>query len=275
MMRGSKAIVSLARNIFAWLLSIIMLSPLVLVLINSLKTRSEASSMNMSLPAKFQWENYLVVIQEGKLFQSFFNSLLYAGGSTILSVLFAAAAAYIFSRNRTKWNKFLYFYLIMGIAMPVNFVTLMKVMQITHLIDTQLGIILMLAASAIPFSVFLIYGFVSSVPKELDEAGIVDGCSPIRLFVSVILPLLVPVLSTVSILNFMGAWSDFIHSLYYLKDSAKWPMTLAVYNFFGRFQVSWNLVSADIVLTTLPVIIIYLLGQKYIISGMTAGSVKG
>lgn len=274
-MKVSKAMMTIGRNGFAWLLSIIMLTPLVLVVINSLKTRNEASGMNMSLPAKFQWENYSIVIEEGKLIQSFFNSLLYAGGSTIISVLCAAAAAFIFSRNRTKLNKLFYFYLIMGIAMPVNFVTLMKVMQLTKLIDTQIGIILMLAASAIPFSVFLIYGFVSSVPKELDEAGIVDGCSPLKLFFSVIMPLLVPVLSTVAILNFMGAWSDFVHALYYLKDSAKWPMTLAVYNFFGRFQVNWNLVSADIVLTTLPVIVIYLLGQKYIISGMTAGSVKG
>ncbi len=88
-------------------------------------------------------------------------------------------------------------------------------------------------------------------------------------------PMLTPVLVTVAILNFMGSWSDFIHPLYFLNNSDKWPMTLAVYNFFGRFQVNWNLVSADIVLTTLPVIVIYLLGQRFIISGMTAGSVKG
>lgn len=265
----------LLRNGFAWILSAIMLTPLLLVVVNSFKTSNEANSMSMALPKSMQWSNYLVVIEEGKLVRSFFNSLLYAGGSTICSVVLAALAAFVFSRHRTKLNKAMYFYLIMGIAMPTNFVTLMKVMQMTNLINTQIGIIILIAASAIPFSVFLIYGFVGSVPRELDEAGIVDGCSPIRLFVSVVFPLLVPVLATVSILNFMGAWSDFVHPLYYLNSSDKWPMTLAVYNFFGRFQVNWNLVTADIVLTTLPVVIIYLLGQRYIISGMTSGSVKG
>ncbi len=272
MNRGSLPVL---RNSIAWILSAIMFIPLLLVFVNSFKTRAEANGMNMSLPKAFQWSNYSIVIEEGKLIQSFFNSLLYACGATVGSILLASLAAYVFSRNRTRLNKSMYFYLIMGIAMPTNFVTLMKVMQWTHLINTQTGIILMLAASSIPFSVFLIYGFVGGVPRELDEAGIVDGCSPVRLFVSVVMPMLTPVLVTVAILNFMGSWSDFIHPLYFLNNSDKWPMTLAVYNFFGRFQVNWNLVSADIVLTTLPVIVIYLLGQRFIISGMTAGSVKG
>lgn len=259
----------------AWVLSAIMFIPLLLVVINAFKTKAEANSMSMALPTSLQWSNFSIVIEEGKLIRSFFNSLLYAGGSMFFSVALAVMAAFIFSRNKTRLNKMMYFYLIMGIAMPTNFVTLMKMMQWTSLINTQLGIIILMTASAIPFSVFLIYGFVGSVPRELDEAGIVDGCGPLRLFLSVIIPLLVPVLVTVAILNFMGAWSDFIHPLYFLNNSEKWPMTLAVYNFFGRFQVNWNLVSADIVLTTLPVIIVYLLGQKYIISGMTAGSVKG
>jgi ABC-type sugar transport system, permease component len=258
----NKALLPALRNAFAWILSATMFIPLLLVAVNSLKTKAEANGMNMSLPKAFQWSNYSIVIEEGKLIQSFFNSLLYACGATVGSILLASLAAYVFSRNRTRLNKAMYFYLIMGIAMPTNFVTLMKVMQWTHLVNTQTGIILM-------------HGFVGSVPRELDEAGIVDGCSPIRLFLSVVIPLLMPVLVTVAILNFMGSWSDFIHPLYFLNNSDKWPMTLAVYNFFGRFQVNWNLVSADIVLTTLPVIVIYLLGQKFIISGMTAGSVKG
>lgn len=165
--------------------------------------------------------------------------------------------------------------MVLGIAMPINFVTLTKVMQFTHIINTQLGIIVLLTVISLPFSVFLLHGYIGSVPRELDEAGIVDGCSPFRLFRTIVLPLLAPVLATVGVLNFMNAWNEFVIPLYYLNDSGKWPMTLAVYNFFGQFQVSWNLVSADIVLTTLPVIVIYLLGQKYIISGMTSGSVKG
>ena len=159
--------------------------------------------------------------------------------------------------------------------MPTNFVTLMKVMQITHLINTQFGVILLYAASSIPFNVFLIYAFVETLPRELDEAAIIDGCSPTRLFFSVIYPLLTPVLVTAGVLNLLGIWNEFLLPLYYLNRSAYWPMTLAVYNFFGQFESDWSLVSADIVLTILPVILVYLLAQRFILSGMTAGSVKG
>ncbi|WP_284645612.1 carbohydrate ABC transporter permease [Paenibacillus silviterrae] len=270
-----KSIQALLRNGLAWLLSLLMFVPLLLIVINSLKDQVQASSMGMDLPDRLHWSNYAVVIEQGKLLQSFFNSLLYSGASTVLGIALSAVAAYIFARNATRLHRFFYFFIILGIAMPVNFVTLTKVMQFTHLNNTQLGIIILLAVHSIPFTVFLIYGFIGTVPRELDEAGIMDGCPPFKLFFLIVLPLLKPVVVTVGILNFMGAWNDFVHSLYYLNSSDKWPMTLAVYNFFGRYQVNWNLVSADIVLTTLPVILIYLLGQRYIIAGMTSGAVKG
>jgi raffinose/stachyose/melibiose transport system permease protein len=148
-------------------------------------------------------------------------------------------------------------------------------MQMTHLINTQIGMIILYAATQIPFNVFLIYGFVDAIPQELDEAAIIDGCTPLRLFFSIILPLLAPVIVTAGVLNFVGIWNDFLLPLYYLNNSAYWPMTLAVYNFFGQFQQDWNLVSADIVLTVVPVLAIYLIGQRFILSGLTAGAVKG
>ncbi|HEY5563290.1 MAG TPA: carbohydrate ABC transporter permease [Clostridiaceae bacterium] len=252
-----------------------MLIPLILVLINSLKDKYQSSSMGMDLPTKLHFENYITVINQGKLFRSFFNSMLYAGTSIIFGVILAAMAAYVLSRNKSKLNKFLYFFMVLGIAVPINYVSLTKIMQMTHLMNTQLGICLLYTAMQIPFSVFLFYGFIVTVPKELDEAGILDGCTPLRLFFSIVFPLLKPVAVTVGILNFMGAWNDFVTPLYYLNSAKNWPMTLAVYNFFGQYQMQWNLVSADIVLTSLPVIVIYLIGQKYIISGMTSGSVKG
>jgi raffinose/stachyose/melibiose transport system permease protein len=215
------------------------------------------------------------VIERGKLLAAFGNSVLYAVGATLIGTTLAALAAYVLSRNRTRFNRFIYFFLIMGIAMPANFVTLMQVMQWTRLINTQFGIILLYAAGAIPFGVFLIYAFIETLPRELDEAAIVDGCGPIRLFFSIIYPLLTPVLVTAGVLNLLGIWNEFLLPLYYLNRSTYWPMTLAVYNFVGQYQSDWNLVSADIVLTILPVIVVYLFAQRYILSGMTAGSVKG
>jgi raffinose/stachyose/melibiose transport system permease protein len=264
-----------SNNLIAIVISLAMFVPIYLVLVNSLKDEFQAKAMGVELPTSFHWGNYLTVIEEGKLGQAFANSMLYATAATVIVVLFSTAAAFVLSRNRSRLNRFLYFFLIMGIAMPLNFVTLTKVMQVTHLINTQLGIILLYAAIQLPLSIFIIYAFVGTIPKELDEAAIIDGCGPIRFFFSIIFPLLTPAWVTAAILSFLSIWSEFLIPLYFLNSSSKWPMTLAVYNFFGIYEASWNLVSADIVLTILPVVVVYLLGQRYIVSGMTGGSVKG
>ena len=201
--------------------------------------------------------------------------MLYAVTATLIGVTLSAMAAYVLSRNRTRFNRGIYLFIIMGIAIPTNFVTLTKVMQVTQLINTQWGIIVLYSAAQIPLNVFLFYAFIQSLPRELDEAAILDGCSPLRLFFSVIYPLLTPVLVTASVLNLLAIWNEFLLPLYYLNRSANWPMTLAIYNFFGQFQSDWSLVSADIVLTILPVILIYLLAQRFILSGLTTGAVKG
>jgi raffinose/stachyose/melibiose transport system permease protein len=266
---------ALFNNSLAVIVSLVMFIPVYLVFVNSLKTKAEASAMSVALPTSLNWSNFATVIERGKLVTAFGNSVLYAVGATFIGITLAALAAYVLSRNRSRFNRWVYFFIIMGIAMPTNFVTLMKVMQMTGLINTQFGIILLYASSSIPFSVFLIYAFVETLPRELDEAAIVDGCGPFRLFFSIIYPLLTPVLVTAGILNLLGIWNEFLLPLYYLNRSTYWPMTLAVYNFFGQYQADWSLVSADIVLTILPVIIIYLFAQRFILSGMTAGSVKG
>lgn len=263
------------NNMIAIFVCSLVIIPVYLVVVNSLKDSAEARTMNAALPASLHFENFNTVIERGKLARTFVNSMLYASSATVISTILASMAAYVLSRNRTSLNRFMYFFIVLGIAMPLNFFTLTKIMQITQLINTQLGIIILYAATQIPFNVFLIYGFVDAIPRELDEAAIIDGCGPYRLFFLVIFPLLVPVIVTAGVLSFVGIWNDFLLPLYYLNNSAYWPMTLAVYNFFGQFQQDWNLVSADIVLTVLPVLIIYLLGQRFILSGLTSGAVKG
>jgi raffinose/stachyose/melibiose transport system permease protein len=262
-------------NIIALVLSLIAFIPVYIVVANALKDKTGASAMGIDLPTSLHFENFITVFEKGKLWQSFFNSMLYAVASTFIGTTLSAMAAYVLARKRTRLNGFTYLFIIMGIALPTNYVTLTQVMQITHLINSQLGMIILYAAGQIPFGVFLIYGFVQTIPRELDEAAIIDGCGPLQLFFVVILPLLVPALVTLSVLSFLGAWSDFIAPLYFLDNSAYWPMTLAIYNFFGQFQSDWSLVSADILLTILPVLLVYLLAQRFILSGMTAGAVKG
>lgn len=275
-MKREKILHGIVVNCIAWMISLVLLLPLLLILFNALKTSTVASDMSLALPElPIQWENFSVVIERGKLVQSFLNSTLYSMGSVVVCTFLSAMCAYVLSRNRSRFNRLVYMFMVLGIAMPVNFVTLMKVMQILKLMNSRAGIILLYAAMQIPFSVFVIYGFIGKIPVDLDEAGVIDGCSPQRLFFNIILPLLKPVLVTAIVLTFLNTWNEFVLPLYFLNSSQKWPMTLAVYNFFGLYFKDWNLVCADIVLTSLPVIIVYLLGQKYIVAGMTSGAVKG
>lgn len=275
-MKAKKRIYAVCVNLIAWVLSLICLVPLLIIIINSLKDKNAAAAMNLALPKlPIMWENFSVVIEKGKLLTSFGNSVAYSVGSVLLCIVTAVMAAYVLSRNATKLNKMLYLYIALGITLPVNYVALMKVMQFFHINNTKPGIILLYTAMQLPFAVFLVHGFIARIPIDLDEAAIIDGCGSMKLFFLVILPLLKPVLATVFVLTFLNTWNEFVSPLYFLGSSEKWPMTLSVYNFFGMYFMDWNLVCADILLTSLPVIIVYLLGQKYIVTGMTAGAVKG
>ncbi len=262
-------------NLLAILVSLIMIMPIVLILLNAFKATGEAMTMTIDLPKKLVFENFSIVVEKGKLLRSFFNSLLYAGVSTLVTILFGSMSAYVFSRRRNKSFEALYMYIVLGMVIPVNYVSLMKVMQVLHLNNTSLGIILLYVAIQTPFTIFLLYGFVSKIPTELDEAAIIDGCNSRQLYFTIIMPLLKPALVTGMVLCFLNTWNEFVMPLYFLNSSEKWPMTLAVYNFFGQFETSWNLICADVILTCAPVIIMYLIGQKYIVGGQTAGAVKG
>lgn len=265
---------TIIKQIVCILLSLIVLVPCYMVVINSFKTRAESARMSLSFPEVWQFSNYLEVIEKANLFQGLFNSLLYAGVATLVGVMTCAMASFVLSRNRTKMNRFLYYFFICGLFFPVNYVTLVKVFQWFHLTNTRLGIIVVFTAMMIPFCVFTIYSFVETIPKSMDEAAILDGASPTKMFFQVIAPMMKPTLVTCFILEFMGCWNDFMTPLYLSTKSELYPVTMAVYQFFGRNTTQWNMIFADIVLTIIPVLIIYAIGQKYLVSGTTSGAVK-
>ena len=263
------------KQLLCLLLSLIVLAPLYLVLINSFKTKSEAARMNLNLPTQWVFTNYVEVIRKAKLMTGFGNSLLYAFAATTAGVLLCAMASFVLSRNRTRLNRLIYYFFICGLFFPVNYITLVRVFQWMNLTNTKLGIVLVFTSAMIPFCVFTIYSFVETVPKELDEAAVIDGAGPTRLFFRVILPLLKPTLMTCFVLQFMGVWNDFLTPLYLSSKSKLHPMTMSVYQFFGKEGSNWNYVFADIMMTIIPVVVVYAVGQRYIIGGVTAGAVKG
>ena len=230
--------------------------------------------MNLTLPAAIQWGNFAEAIERGGLVRSFLNSLLLASVSATVCILVSSMAAFVLARNPTRLNNVVFDYIFLGLIAPLNYVTTIKVFQVLGIMNSYLGVILLYIALGIPFAVFAFYGYMHSIPHELDEAAIMDGSNAWQLYAQVIFPLLKPVTITVLVLNFMGAWNDFISPLYLLNRQSTWPMVMSVYNFFGMHFNEWNMISAVILLSTLPVMILYLLGQKYIVSGLTSGAVK-
>jgi raffinose/stachyose/melibiose transport system permease protein len=188
-------------------------------------------------------------------------------------LIFAAIAAFAIARSRRKWANIFYYIFLCGLVIPVAFIPTYLVLDRLNLLNSYLGLILVSATYGLPMSIFLYVGFMKTIPRELDEAAMLDGCPPLRMLFKIIIPLLKPVSMTLLIFNFVGSWNDIQVPLYFSK-SDKWALPLTVYNFYGAHSSAWNLIFADIIITVLPLLILYLFGQKYIISGMTAGAVK-
>lgn len=256
------------------IISGIYIVPVWLVLVNSLKVTDEANKYYISLPAKFEFINYKLVIETGNVIRSFFNGLFIAVVVGVIAVIFAAIAAFYIARVSNGFSRFAYNYFISGLIIPIAIVPTYFALLIMQLNNTYLGLILVFVAYTMPLSIFLYTGFIKTIPTEIDEAAIIDGCSGLNVFARVIFPLLAPVTTTVIVFNFIGVWND-VPTFLYFAGGDKWSLPMTVYLFFGKYNQSWNLVFADIIITIIPCLLIYLFGQKYVVSGMTAGAVKG
>lgn len=268
-------IANLIFLVFLWVFSIIIIYPFLMILLTSFKSYGEAVILNISLPKVWHFTNYLEVWTRGKIFQAFINSSFVTIVSVIILLLLSSMMSFIITRRQSKFDKFISRFITFGIIAPFAALPTVQLMKILHLYGSRLSLILVYSAIYLPFSTMLFSSFIYGIPREMDEAAVVDGYTGFNLFIKIIFPLLQPVVATTSVLNFMWVWNDFQYPLYLLNSSSKWTLPLSVYNFFGSFERSWHLVSADMILVSLPVIILYLFAQKYIITGMTAGAVKG
>lgn len=274
-MKKKQRISNLILGILLWCFSLLIIIPLFMIVLNSVKNVPESAVMSLKLPTEFHFENFLVVLKDNKLLRSFLNSFLLVTGSCTITLLVSSLAAFVLVRDRSKSNRFIYIIFLLGLVAPINYIATVKVLQLFHIINTYIGAILLYTAQFIPFTVFIYYGFIGSIPRNLDEAAMIDGSRGIKLFFQIIFPLLKPVTMTAVVINALNCWNDFIVPLYFLNSSEKWGVVMRMYNYFSQFVSSWNLVCSVMIVTMLPIIILYIIGQKYLISGMTAGAVKG
>lgn len=261
--------------VFMWFCSLSVLLPVVLVILNAFKTPAEADVMSMTLPEKLQWQNFTVVFQEGKVFSSLLNSIIITVCGVVCSAGLGTMAAFALARNRSRLNRWVHKYFMLGLVIPIQLISLIEVLKTFHLYNRYSGLILVYIAIFLPMTVMLSFGAFQSLPREMDEAAVVDGCTPLRLYVKVILPLTKPVITTICVTLFMFIWNDFQYPLYLITDSNKWTLVLGIYGFMGKYSSQWNLVCAHILISSIPVVAVYLFGQKYIVDGMVAGAVKG
>jgi raffinose/stachyose/melibiose transport system permease protein len=263
-------------NSLVTIAAILFLYPFFLVVINTFKSYKDVVTDVIGWPASWIWDNYVQVWRLVQYPQLFANTLLLTLASVAGIVLFGSMAGYKLSRTKTKLSAFLFFVVIAPMMLPFQsfMVPLTKLAKDLHLINHLPGLTLVYWGLGCPMAVFLFHGFVKSIPRELEECASIDGCSPYRIFFNIIFPVMLPVVSTVIILNVMWIWNDFLLPLIMLNGKET-TLQLAAYKFFGQYKSEWNYALTAVVMVTLPPIVFFLFMQKYIIKGMVAGAVKG
>ena len=244
----------------------------------ALKDRKEASLRGFTLPTTYHfWDNLVDVIQTRNymLLTAFLNSVILTVTSVTLLVILGAMAGYVLQRHPSKWTGLVNFFVLSGLIIPPAVVPTIWLLQGIGMFKTMSGMIFIEVAYGLSFSVLLFRAFVATIPRELDEAAIMDGAGPLRLFFEVVFPLLRPVISTVIVVQSVAIFNDFTNPLYYLPGNKNVTVQLTLYNFQSQFSTSYNLLFMNILLITIPPLVIFLFFQRQIVAGLTAGAVKG
>jgi raffinose/stachyose/melibiose transport system permease protein len=257
---------------------IVFLVPFAFVLLQAAKDPAEASNMNFALPTKWVfWDNLVAVLQssDGLIVTAFINSIILTVGSVTLMVVLAAMVGYVLQRKRTRWNPVINFFVLAGLIVPPAVVPTIWVLQGLGIFKTLFSGVLVEATFGLSFSILLFRAFVATIPRELDEAAVIDGSGPIRLFFRVILPLLRPVVVTVIVVQAVAVFNDFQNPLYFLPGSENATVQLTLYNFQSQSLSQFNLLFMDILLITIPPLVLYIFFNRQIVAGLTSGAVKG
>lgn len=278
-MRRRATIRSVTVGLIAIVLSVIVfIVPFIFIFLTASKSAPEASRLEFSLPTEWMiWENLVEVLttRNGLIVRAFINSTVITVISVAIMVVLAAMVGYVFQRRRSRWNHAVNFFVLAGLIVPPAVVPTIWVMQGLGLFKTIPGMILIEATFGLSFCILLFRAFVSTVPKELDEAAWIDGAGPLRVFFSVIVPLLRPVMVTVVVVQAVNVFNDFTGPLYFLPGDDNATVQLTLYNFQSQTLSQWNLLFMDILLITIPPLVMYIFFNRQIVAGMTSGAVKG
>ena len=269
--------INLLIHLFLLTVAVACLFPLVWMVSSSLKTQQAIFSDTSIIPREFHFENYYRAWIEGGFGRYFLNSIFYTVSVVIGIVIVSSLAAYAFSRFRFPGRNILFimFMAAMMIPIPGSFVALYVLLNNLHLRDTPIGYILCMINVGLSTSIFLLKTFFDKMPKELEDAARIDGCSKLGLWWHVALPLAKPVLAVVVVFNALTVWNEYILALIIFDSRQFMPLQVALQTFQGEFVTNYPLLMAGLTIAALPIIIVYLLMQKYIVKGVTQGALVG
>lgn len=270
--KGSQVLLHLLLAVY----SIIVLYPIGIMLLSAVKTRREIFTNPYGWPEELMLENFQRAWHLAN-FGSFFQNSFLVSTLTVLILLFISSmAAYVLARFQFRGNYAIYMLFIGGLMLPIRLavVPLFTMMRDFQLLDTRLALLMVYIAAGIPFSIFLLVNFFKTVPKEIEEAAIIDGCTPFSIYCRVMLPLIRPALATVGIFNFINTWNDFFFPLIFLRTESKYTIPLGIMQFFGEFTNQWDMLFASLSIAIVPVIVVFLFASRQFIKGLTAGAVK-
>ncbi|GAA3405942.1 carbohydrate ABC transporter permease [Paenibacillus hodogayensis] len=251
--------------------------PLLWMAINSFKSEQEYALHPLGFPKQWIWDNFTKAWEIAHLGTYFWNSIFITLASVALTVLLGALASYFLSRFEFRGRKWVYGSFMLGMVIPIHatLIPIFLLMQKIGLLDTRLSLILPYTAFHLSITVFILVGFMSTFPKDIEESAVMDGSGVYRIFWSIILPMTRPALATVVILNFIYNWNEFLFALVLINDSALKTLPLGLANFAGKETTNQTLQMAALTMALVPIVLFYLALQKQLVQGMTAGAVKG
>jgi raffinose/stachyose/melibiose transport system permease protein len=259
-------------------ISIVFVVPFIFIFLTAAKPRTEAAMFEFTWPSQFQLlENIKEVVEfgDGRIFLAFANSIFITVVSVTLIVLLAALVAFVLQRRRDRVASAVSSIMLAGLIIPPAVVPTIFVLQEIGLYRTLWGMIMVQVAYTMPFAILVFRTFMASIPGEIDEAAIIDGASPMQMFFYVILPLLRPAIITVIVVSSVGIYNDFTGPLYFLPGSQNVTVQVTLFSYISQFTSQWNLLFANVVLITIPPLIMFMFFQRQIVAGMTAGAIKG
>jgi len=274
---GLKDNLSIIQIISLVLVAAFVLIPMFATFVGGFKAIGELRSNPFGLPESWNPQRFIEILSGPTLFPSLWNSLVIAISTVALSIVLASMTAFAFSHIHFFGRKLLMSFLLIGLLFPVAtaVLPLFFMLRDLGLLDSHLGIILAQSAFSLSFSVLLFYNFFSELPKELIEAARMDNCGYIRIYFYITLPLSLPIIATVGVFTFVASWNNFLLPLITLNTPEKYTWPLGIMQFRGEFGSDWPSILAYLTLTIIPAIAFFLAAQRYIISGLTGGAVKG